>query len=122
MAHLMYFARNSLEIQMLAGKITDQWKGILDLYKTDFNECHGLCRYRLVLGWTQFVGLEFGIFGGFGWVHSLVLVGEPGFRRVQSSDLGFGKPNFWLTWFFSRHYNRVKTNGNFYMWYIFAGP
>ena len=32
-----------------------------------------------------FVGSEFEIFGGFGWVHSLVLVGELGFRRVQSS-------------------------------------
>ena len=39
----------------------------------------------LVLGRTQFVGSEFGIFRGFGWVRSLVLVGEPGFGRVQSS-------------------------------------
>ena len=39
----------------------------------------------LVLGRTQFVGLEFGIFGGFGWVRSSVLVGELGFGRVRSS-------------------------------------
>ena len=32
-----------------------------------------------------FVGSEFGIFGGFGWVRSSVLVGEPGFGRVRSS-------------------------------------
>ena len=32
-----------------------------------------------------FVGLEFGIFVGFGWVRSSVLVGILGFGRVQSS-------------------------------------
>ena len=32
-----------------------------------------------------FVGSEFGIFGGFGWVRSSVLVGKPGFERVRSS-------------------------------------
>ena len=30
-------------------------------------------------------GSEFGIFGGFGWVRSSVMVGEPGFGRVRSS-------------------------------------
>ena len=45
-----------------------------------------LCRFRLVLGRTQFVGSEFGNFGGFEWVRSSILVGEPGFERVQSSD------------------------------------
>ena len=40
---------------------------------------------ELVLGRTQFVGSEFGIFGGFGWVRSSVLVGELGFGRVRSS-------------------------------------
>ena len=44
-----------------------------------------------MLGRTQFVGSEFGIFGGFGWVRSSVLVGEPGFGRVRSSDLRFGE-------------------------------
>ena len=39
--------------------------------------------------------IEFGISRGFGWVHSSILVGKPGFRRVQSSDLEFGKP--WQT-------------------------
>ena len=38
--------------------------------------------FLVVLGQTQFLGSEFGIFGGFGWVHSSVLVGEPGFERV----------------------------------------
>ena len=37
------------------------------------------------------MGSEFGIFGGFGWVRSSVLVGEPGFGRVRSSDLRFGE-------------------------------
>ena len=32
------------------------------------------------------MGSEFGIFGGFGWVRNLVLVGELGFGRVQSSS------------------------------------
>ena len=31
------------------------------------------------------MGSEFGIFGGFGWVRSSVLVGELGFGRVRSS-------------------------------------
>ena len=42
-------------------------------------------KYILVLGRTQFVGSEFGIFGGFGWVRSSVLVGKLGFGRVRSS-------------------------------------
>ena len=49
----------------------------------------------VVLGRTQFVGSEFGIFGGFGWVRSSVLVGKPGFGRVRSSDLEFGE--LWRT-------------------------
>ena len=40
----------------------------------------------VVLGRTQFVGSEFGNFGGFEWVRSSILVGEPGFERVRSSD------------------------------------
>ena len=39
-----------------------------------------------MLGQTQFVGSEFGIFGGLGWVRSSVLVGKLGFRRVGSSS------------------------------------
>ena len=42
-----------------------------------------------------FVGSEFGIFGGFGWVRSSVLVGKPGFGMVRSSDLEFGE--LWRT-------------------------
>ena len=41
--------------------------------------------FRLVKGRTLFIGSEFGIFGGFGWVCSSVLVDEPGFGRVRSS-------------------------------------
>ena len=42
-----------------------------------------------------FVGSEFGIFVGFRWVRSSVLVGKPGFGRVRSSDLEFGE--LWRT-------------------------
>ena len=46
------------------------------------------------MGRTQFMGSEFGIFGGFGWVCISVLVDEPGFGRVQSLVFsGFG-PGF----------------------------
>ena len=46
--------------------------------------------FTLVLGQTQFMGLKFGIFRGFGWVHISILVDELGFRMVQSSVfLGF---------------------------------
>ena len=38
--------------------------------------------FGLVLGQTQFVGSEFGILGGFGWVCSLILVDKPGLRSV----------------------------------------
>ena len=51
-----------------------------------FDELCLAARYVLVLGRTQFVGSEFGNFGGFEWVRSSILVGEPGFERVRSSD------------------------------------
>ena len=57
-----------------------------------------LSQLQLVLSQTQFVGSEFGIFGGFEWVLSLILVDNPGFGRVQSSvfpDLGLGSAHFW---------------------------
>ena len=37
----------------------------------------------------MFVGSEFGIFGGFGWVHISVLVDEPGFG-FSTLGPGFG--------------------------------
>ena len=43
-------------------------------------------------------GLEFWIFGVFGWAHSLVLVDKPGFERVRRfvcPDLGLGLAHFW---------------------------
>ena len=49
---------------------------------------------------------EFGIFGVFRWVCSLVLVDEPGFGKVRSSvfpDLGLGSAHTWL--------NRFKVSG-----------
>ena len=36
-----------------------------------------------MLGQFRFVGLEFGIFAGFRWIHSSVWVDEPGFGRVK---------------------------------------
>ena len=35
-------------------------------------------------GQNDFVGSVFGIFRGFGWVRSSVLINEPGFGRVRS--------------------------------------
>ena len=59
---------------------------------------------------TQFVGLEFRIFGGFGWVHSSVLVEKPLFvqrgLKFSFSRFGLGLAHFWLNrfkvWFFWR--------------------
>ena len=56
-----------------------------------------LAGFLIVLVQTQFVCSEFGIFGGFGWVCSSVLVDESGFGRVRSSvfpDLGLGSAHF----------------------------
>ena len=44
-----------------------------------------IIRFKIVLDQTQYVGMEFGIFGWFRWVLSLILVDEPGLERVQSS-------------------------------------
>ena len=55
-------------------------------------------RNSLVMGQTQFVCSEFGIFVGFMWVRSSVLLDEPGLGRVQS--LGFS--DFGLDSAFSR--------------------
>ena len=66
----------------------------LELQKNEPSQI-ALHKFELVLGRTQFVGSEFGIFGGFGWVCSSVLVGKPGFGRVRSSDLEFGE--LWRT-------------------------
>ena len=50
----------------------------------------------IVLGQTQFMGLKFGIFGGFGWVRSSILVDKPGFRRLglKFGSSGFGPAEF----------------------------
>ena len=48
------------------------------------------------------VGAEIAIFGGFGWVHSSVLVDEPGLGRVRSlffPDLGLVSAHFRLNRF-----------------------
>ena len=47
---------------------------------------------------NQFEGSKFGIFRGFGWVHSSILVDESGFGRVRNSvfpDLGLSSAHFW---------------------------
>ena len=45
----------------------------------------------LVFGGTQFVGSKFGIFGGFWWVRSSILVDKPELGRVLKFGLsGFG--------------------------------
>ena len=51
----------------------------------------------VMLGRIQFVGLKFGIFGGFEWVRSSIMVDKPGFRRVQRSvflELGLGLASY----------------------------
>ena len=62
-----------------------------------FDKCVSSSSSELGLGQSQFLGLEFGISGGFGRVHCSVLVDKPGFERVQSSvfpDLGLGLAHF----------------------------
>ena len=51
-----------------------------------------------MLGRTRFLSSEFGIFGGFGWARSSVLLDKPGFRKVRSSffpDLDLDSAHFW---------------------------
>ena len=59
---------------------------------------------QIVLARTQFVGSKFGIFGGFGWVRSSILVDEASdgadIRRYPISDhirlyLGYPNPTFY---------------------------
>ena len=53
-------------------------------------------QFNIVLGRTQFVGLKFRIFRGFGWVHISILVGEPWFEGgLKFGFSGFG-PGFGL--------------------------
>ena len=66
----------------------------------------------LVLGRTQFMGSKFGIFGGFGWVRSLISAVEPGFGRVRNSvfpDLGLGSTYIWPNRFEVRIFYRSST-------------
>ena len=63
-----------------------------------------------MLGQTQFVGSEFGIFGGFGWVRSSVLVGEPGFGRVRSSTSRVRSSSKFID--FSKMFNTVGFVGS----------
>ena len=70
----------------------------------------------VMLDWTNFVGSEFGIFGGFGWVCSSVLVDEPGFGRVRSlvfPDLGLGSTYFRAKKFEVRTFWRVRKGSKF---------
>ena len=63
-----------------------------------------------MLGQTQFVGSELGIFGGFGWVRSSVLVGEPGFGRVRSSTSRVRSSSKFID--FSKMFNTVGFVGS----------
>ena len=65
------------------------------------------------------MNLEFGIFGGFGWVHSLVLVDEPGFGRVLSSvfqDLDLGSACFWPNEFKVQAFWRGSNGSEVWFW------
>ena len=70
------------------------------------------------------MGSEFGIFGGFGWVHCLVLVHETGFGRVQSSvflDLGMGLAHFWPNRFEVRAFCRASNGYEVWFWWTNLG-
>ena len=73
--------------------------------------------FKLVQYWvsqTHFMGSEFEIFVGFWWVHSSVLVDEPGFRKVRSSvfpDLGPDLAHFWLNRFKVQAFWRGSNRG-----------
>ena len=56
------------------------------------------------------MGSEFGIFGGFGWVRSSVLVGEPGFGRVRSSTSRVRSSSKFID--FSKMFNTVGFVGS----------
>ena len=64
-----------------------QWMVLLNLFYSSI----------LVLGRTQFKGLQFGIFGWYWRVHSSVLIDEPGFGKVRSSVFpDYGPGQAWL--------------------------
>ena len=60
----------------------------------------------------------------FGWVHSSVLVNEPGFRRVPSSvfpDLGLDLAHFWLNMFKVRAFWRGLSGFEVRFWWTNLG-
>ena len=57
-----------------------------------------------------FVGSEFGIFEGFGWVRSSVLVGELGFGRVRSSTSRVQSSSEFVTFGFDPTLNGIRVN------------
>ena len=58
------------------------------------------------VGPNPICGSEVGIFGGFYWVHSSVLIGKPEFRKVRSSFFSRFGPGFGS--FFDKH---VQSSG-----------
>ena len=71
-----------------------------------------------------FVGSELGIFGGFGWVHSSVLVYESGFRRVRSlvfPDQELGLARFRPNRFEVRAFWRASNGFEVRFWWTYLG-
>ena len=65
-----------------------------------------------------------GFLEGFGWVHSLVLVDEPGFEKAQSSvfpDLGLGLACFWLNRFKLQDFWRGSNGFKVQFWWTNLG-
>ena len=79
---------------------------------------------KLAVGRTQFVDSKFGSFGGFGRVHSLILVVEPGFRRdriLVFMDLGLGLACFRLNKFKVRVFWRSSKGFKVPFWWTNLG-
>ena len=71
------------------------------------------------------LGSRFGIFGGFGWICSLILGEKPGFGKVQSSafpDLGLGSSTqFWANRFELWAFWRCLKGFKFRFWWMNLG-
>ena len=74
--------QTSWKFEVFSKNVDCSWVRVFTLRSTpgefETRLCYCFCR-------VECCGLEFGIFGEFGWVRSLVLVGKPGFKRVRSS-------------------------------------
>ena len=83
--------QTSWKFEVFSKNVDCSWVRVFTLRSTpgkfETRLCYCFCR-------VECCGLEFGIFGEFGWVRSLVLVGKPGFKRVRSSQ--FEIHYFWV--------------------------